>query len=66
MGNYEQIERNKETLVLEDEVSLSFYSQLFQKMKHLHSTGGVKHTLNVPRIIRRHDCTVIQKTPAGK
>lgn len=42
--------------VPEDEVSLSFHSQLIGQMKHQHSTGRVKHSLNVSGMVTTHNC----------
>lgn len=41
---------------LEDEVSLSFRSQLIEQMKHQHSTGRAKHTLNVLGMVKARNC----------
>lgn len=62
MGNHDQIERIEELHVLEDEVSLSFHSQLIGQMKHQYSTGRVKHTLNVSGMVRARNCPKKKKS----
>lgn len=52
MWNHEKIKRIEEIHVQEDEVSLSFHSQLIGQMKHQYSPGRVEHTLNVSGMVK--------------
>ena len=52
MENHEHIKGREEIHVPEDEVSLSFHSQLIGQMKHQYSPGRVKHILNVSGMVK--------------